>query len=66
MTPHIAVKIAAMKMTKKKLMWMPGTAEPKADFAGVRMWMPLPPATSGNCCEPSQPMTNAPMAKKAT
>ena len=26
MTPHSAVKTAAMKMTKKKLTWMPGTS----------------------------------------
>jgi hypothetical protein len=56
------VKIAAMKMTMKKLMWMPGNARPKADSTGVRMWIPLPPLTLGNCWEPSQPMTNAPIA----
>jgi hypothetical protein len=48
------------------LTWMPGTSEPKADFAGVRMWIPFPPLTSGNYWEPSQPITNAPIAKKAT
>ena len=47
-------------------MWIPGITPPSGDLSGVRKWKPSPPLTSGNCCEPSQPMTNAPIAKNAT
>jgi uncharacterized protein (DUF779 family) len=52
-----------MKITKKKLMWMPGIGWWLiALLDWTRKWMPLLLLMSGNCCEPSQPMTNAPIA----
>ena len=58
-----------MNATMKKLMWMPGipacvpsSLSWKVARSLDRMWMPLPPLTSGNCWEPNQPITNAPMA----
>jgi hypothetical protein len=59
----------AMKITMKKLMWMPAMSSLPPSSLGwnversdTRMWMPLPPLTSGNCWEPNQPMTKAPIA----
>jgi hypothetical protein len=54
---------AAMIATMKKLMWMPGIGWWLSGLSPLtRMWMPLPPLTSGNCWEPNQPITNAPIA----
>ena len=59
MAPHIAVNAAAMKMTKKKLTWMPGRLWVMSETTMWTFFVSKKP-------DINQPDTNAPIAKNAT
>ncbi len=61
--PAIVVITTAIRITIRKLTWMPGRF---AAGSETRTWMPSPPPAPEKKPDMNQPAVSAPSAKKAT